>query len=638
MMKSYGLSLIFCFFTLLLFSCAESGTVDKRGFGDSVANLADKQNIISQSPSSLVKDPEEEENKEEASTITDDEEVTESDSEEVDDPNADENDPNMDESDPNATETDANDSSGEDTASTSDTTLYCADGLTLVANDLDCDGALNEDDIFPEDEAVSSCDVTFSGDANSLQEVTEDANDDFVICVEPGRYYENISFSEYDKDLKIYCLEQELNSDEEYECTLDGSGTDRVLELNSANSTPETIISGFNIENGYHYNGSGGGIRVENGAPTLKNLRFYKNEVTCDEEGDGEADTLDDGSTADDCHGGGLSIKETSEEVVYKNMMFVSNEAFKGGGGIYISGTELVMDNITVQNNKAGASGGGIQCTESGKLTLTNSLIASNSSESKGGGFFSWACGGSILANSTFSKNKATGDKGGGIALQRTNEDGEPYFLYNLLISENSSTSNGGGIASIVDDEPSFRVYGANLTIVDNIADIHGGGIQAGSSGTDGYIATLTLVNSIVQGNLSNNDESDDEESDGVVGAGDQIYFASETVAADSSVRYSNIGCLAGDIEDQDHGFCVENLFHDEDKTNINEASPFDDSGDYILGKEAYSIDSGVSEVKFLVPVNLCTEYPDLAGASRCVDGDSDETVSIDIGAFEYQP
>ena len=63
--------------------------------------------------------------------------------------------------------------------------------------------------------------------------------------------------------------------------------------------------------------------------------------------------------------------------------MVESNYAYKGGGGIYVSGGDLTIENgalIKANSSGSGGSGGagGIHYVGSGNLTITDSTIESN--------------------------------------------------------------------------------------------------------------------------------------------------------------------------------------------------------------------------------------------------------------------
>jgi hypothetical protein len=124
-------------------------------------------------------------------------------------------------------------------------------------------------------------------------------------------------------------------------------------------------------------------------------------------------------------------------------------------GGIYSLG-DLWLEQVAVEGNNGNNAGGIYQ--SGGSLTVVSSTIAGNSSDNSGGGVFLDGTD-ALVINSTISGN--TGDTGGGIEID-------------------------GGTVEIV-----------NATIANNT----GGGIST-------YAATVTVHNTIVAGNASNNDVS----------------------------------------------------------------------------------------------------------------------------------
>ena len=524
-----------------------------------------------------------------------------------------------------------------------DSTVYCTGTEVALSADLDCDGTLNDSDNFPEDPEAGACDFFVPSDANSITELVSDSNNaDSLICVNEGRYYENISL-ELPINVKVYCLDQNLGSNETYACTLDGSEKDRVLKINSGSITAKTVISGFNIEYGRRL-GYGGGIFVTSGAdPTLKNLRFYKNETYCDADGDGTIDTTAGDVTS--CHGGALAV--SNSDIIGKNLSFESNKSAGNGGALYFYKSTSVLDKLTAYRNFALKKGGGAFIQLGDGTNITNSLFSKNQSFGDGAGMCSYNTGNLTLANSSFLENETLDDedsttyqgKGGGLSITGGGESGESIFLYNMLFTKNLAVQRGGAISLQSNSGfVSYTLYSSNLTIVDNSSWVGGGAIQVGYSSDDSY-AALKIYNSIIQNNTSNfiTDDLDSNGDEISVERGDNILFVDSISAENSSISYSNVGCLTGGVEDKGYGVCRSGTYKNEDENNINESSPFEDTDSYELKNGSYSIDSGISEVKMFVPVDMCKEYLDLNGESRCSDGDADGLTGIDMGAYEFQ-
>ena len=196
---------------------------------------------------------------------------------------------------------------------------------------------------------------------------------------------------------------------------------------------------------------------------------------------------------------------------------------FFSGGAIITDSGNLSLASSTVSGNTGRFFGGAI-FTGSGDVSLTSSTISDNSSGRRGGGIFTFS-GNVSLTSSTVSDNSTTGDstlaEGGGIFASTGD-----VSLISSTVSGNSTVAPsgyGGGIStysgniSLTSSTVSgnrasdFRAGGGgistrfgnvsltNSTVTDNFSNGFGGGITISSQ------HTLTLHNSIVAGNISEN-------------------------------------------------------------------------------------------------------------------------------------
>lgn len=226
--------------------------------------------------------------------------------------------------------------------------------------------------------------------------------------------------------------------------------------------------------------------------------------------------------------GGGILNYATltlSHCTVSSNKAGKVGDNFGTGGGIYNGGTLTLADSTVASNNATGNTqgyAGGIW--NSGTLTVTNSVVLSNSTNGPstlGGGVLS--AGGTLTIDSSTIRdnhdNGTTGEggglvvNGGGATVRNSTVSGNRSYrgggisvgggigaaslnLINSTVSGNFSFENGGGLYV----RQGVALY--NTTVTDNLANADdsgsaiGGGIYvvAGNS--------LTLTNSIVQGNL----------------------------------------------------------------------------------------------------------------------------------------
>ncbi len=161
------------------------------------------------------------------------------------------------------------------------------------------------------------------------------------------------------------------------------------------------------------------------------------------------------------------------------------------GGGIYNSGTLTMTNSVVSANSTNGptTAGGGVYSSTSGTLTIESSTIRDNhdnGTTGQGGGLY--ALGSSvIIRNSTITGNRSF--RGGGIS-------GANFTLINSTVSGNFSFDNGGGLYV----QQGVALY--NTTITDNLANADDSGSAIGGGIYIVSGKSLTLTNSIVQGNL----------------------------------------------------------------------------------------------------------------------------------------
>jgi len=146
--------------------------------------------------------------------------------------------------------------------------------------------------------------------------------------------------------------------------TLSGEDSYRVLESVSNNST--AVLDGFTIRDGYEIafglGGSGGGLLVDGGSPTLRNLVFQE------------------------------------------------NRALRGGGMVVANGANVYLFNARFANNDAiqdvpSSGGGGVMVTSSASIHLDTTTFISNRSVNRGDAVFAY--NGSLqISNSTFENNE----------------------------------------------------------------------------------------------------------------------------------------------------------------------------------------------------------------------------------------
>ncbi|RKY18657.1 MAG: hypothetical protein DRP63_01750, partial [Planctomycetota bacterium] len=359
-------------------------------------------------------------------------------------------------------------------------------------------------------------------------------------------------------------------------------------------SSSPTITNCTFSGNSAHYHG--GAILCYNSSPTVKDCAFNDNNTN--EEG-GAIFCYYSNPSIEGCafngniagnYGGAIFCRDSSNPVV-TDCAFVSNSAanYHGGALYCLAGSNPTLTNCTFISNSAGSYGGALCCYLNSSPAVTDCIFSGNSA---------WD-GGAIWADSsdpamtgcTFISSGADGS-GGAIFCSNSN-----LTLTNCAFSGNSAKYSGGAIFCY-SSSPTL----SGCTFSANSAD-NGGAIASNSS------STLSLRNSILWNNSASSE-------------GNEIYI--EDAGASCTLNYccvdnTGYGGQTGNIAESD---CIH-----QDPQFVNPAN-----GDYHLQNTSPCIDAGDNS---LVPSGV---DKDLDGNQRIVDGDSDGTATVDIGAYEYQP
>jgi len=216
----------------------------------------------------------------------------------------------------------------------------------------------------------------------------------------------------------------------------------------------------------------GGGVFVNDGSPTLSDVRIIGNRAKLD--GGGVASYGGGGpvlsetvveSNAAQRNGGGVYNSEGSGLRV-RFVTLRGNTAVDRGGGIYNDGANVRFTNVTVEGNEATSGtgrGGGVATVDSKGSVFTNLEVVGNRA-AQGGGFYNGSGSSTTnLGTATFSGNYAT-NQGSGIFTG--NED---LNLTNSIVWGNGPDQvNGdgpfsqqaslieGGLDGAVNEDPQF--------------------------------------------------------------------------------------------------------------------------------------------------------------------------------------
>ncbi|MEZ4885330.1 MAG: choice-of-anchor Q domain-containing protein [Chitinophagales bacterium] len=360
----------------------------------------------------------------------------------------------------------------------------------------------------------------------------------------------------------------------------------------SYNRTAACILSGFDIRNGNANvspsNGeisSGGGMYITNGSPSISQSKFYNNSANNE--------------------GGGMYNRSGSPNI--SQSTFYNNSANNEGGGMYNNLGYPSISQSTFYNNSAGQGGG--MYNYIGSATISQSTFHNNTAV-QGGGMYNDSINPNI-SQCAFYNNAA--NQGGGMYNYSGNHNISQSTFYN------NSAGQGGGI---------FNFFGSynisQCTLYNNSANSQGGGMF-------NYYASPVLTNCSFSKNAA-----------GVSGV---VYnFQNSNPLFTNCILWDN-GGGAGIVDDQAtttvHSSIVEGgwtgagannlnqdpLFIDADNGNLRilSTSPAIDAGD-----NTADLDGNGSGTQTIADVPF-----DLAGNTRIVDFDKDNTATVDMGAYE---
>lgn len=307
------------------------------------------------------------------------------------------------------------------------------DGDTDVDTDGDSDGDIDGDGDgdMDGDVDVPDCD-THPGTGcttrvpcdgiTRIQDALDGSGDGDVICVYPGGYVENLVFPPREVHLRGV---GGLSS-----TTIDGDGAGTVVTIAGAGSSGSSL-EGFTITNGNaavegDAEGNGGGVLVNGSSPLLRRLLITKNVAAVGGGGlyfeNGAGGTLEHSSvhanSAGD-EGGGMKVVESRPLI--RNVLFLENESTIFGGGLVTCESRLVGDqtinNVRFVSNRAGEIGGAFHADVGSEVSLRNVVMAANSAGDIAGGInLGWTAI-VTLVNATLVENRA-GLAGAGIRVR----------------------------------------------------------------------------------------------------------------------------------------------------------------------------------------------------------------------------
>ena len=278
---------------------------------------------------------------------------------------------------------------------------------------------------------------------------------------------------------------------------------------------------------------------------------------------------------------------------------------------------DLTLTDLTIKGGRSNGHGGGIHVGHNmARLTATRIIVSGNLAD-KGAGIFNH--GTMTLTDVVISSNgDAATREGGGIYNERV------AILNGVTIGGNQADDGGG----IINDNKAGSISLTNVTISGNTATNKGGGLYTQKPATI-VNSTITLNSAAAGGGISHNGGTIDLKN--TIVAGNMAALNPDVEGALNSQGNNLIG-------DKGTASGFSNGVNDDQVGTA--GSPIDpllgalqDNGGYtqthalLAGSPA--IDAGDNSVGLA---------DDQRRYSRPLDGNSDETATIDIGAYEYTP
>ena len=243
-------------------------------------------------------------------------------------------------------------------------------------------------------------------------------------------------------------------------CIIDVQYEGRAFIFQSAEDST-SVLDGVGIKNGYVIaDGYGGGIRCDNGAPSISNCRF----TNC-VAGEG---------------GGALSVNDG--EMTLQDCIFAGNVSLSAGGACSITGSAQLTFHECQFTENTGDHGGALRCDSSMSLTFQGCQFVDNI----GGAIYSF----SALAVHGCQFTGNTGDNGGALRCYSTLTLADCDFI------DNHDSADGGAVNA------ANTAWIDNCSFLGNTADDDGGALYFNGAAT-------TISNSRFIANAATDDGGD---------------------------------------------------------------------------------------------------------------------------------
>jgi predicted outer membrane repeat protein len=416
-------------------------------------------------------------------------------------------------------------------------------------------------------EDVNAATIEVPGDQPTIQAAIVMAVAGDEIIVHPGIYPERIDF--LGKAITVK--------------SIDGAAFTRIDAMNLGSvvtamtgETPESVLAGFQLDNGEAI--KGGGIRIQNASPTITNCIITNSFASFGggvySQG-GQPLFLQcqfENNIAES--GAGMFV---AGNATVRDCDFIDNAAWSTGGGLQLDHGSIVLDKCRMNGNEAGPDiqdqgvGGAIHAIESS--LLIDDLQLNDNQAWNAGGIWSYRCG-LICRDSLFQDSVAEGS--GGAA----------YGFYGSHVYERCTISGGqaGMGAGLMHFESLVEVEDCEFT--GNVAGDQGGGFHG-----DSLVSRSRIRDSVFTGNLA-------QDGAGFMLASTSGFNLNSTVFTSNQASRNGGGLCFEDSEFQSHS-CV---FLGNSAAQHGAASSFVDShGQFwglYAGQNIASIDGGVANIE----------------------------------------
>ncbi|HET7183689.1 MAG TPA: right-handed parallel beta-helix repeat-containing protein, partial [Terriglobales bacterium] len=206
--------------------------------------------------------------------------------------------------------------------------------------------------------------INVPADVATIQGAIDVANNGDTVLVAPGTYTENLDFK--GKAITV------VSASGAAATIIDGGQKAPVVQF-VTNEPATAVLDGFTIRDGLESFGMGGGVKIRNSAPTVRNNVIRDNT----------------GCNMSAVYLGGSSATIASN-VISNNGDLGTGCSGGSGAGIYVGGSRsngpnIIVGNQIVNNTAKNGEGGGVALNGAGNVVFQNNLVKGNSAYDTGG-------------------------------------------------------------------------------------------------------------------------------------------------------------------------------------------------------------------------------------------------------------